>query len=270
MDARGTPGAGALLGAPAPGGICAMEGLEFEPLPHVETKEDRDPLTRSCSSNGLRNGRLKKSSLKRSDSVSSSDGGRKKSVSFDDLVTLAKPPLDAPAVLGDDDLKSQCWYTYEDMRFFACAEVQRRKSLGIDTMSCITPATEATQETLWDELGNAKRWCETFFHKHVRRPLLSRGSSGDPKSPRSPPAPRDAAAEDSPIPTPRKMQRPPRQVAFAEGTHFICCAHRESDDAAASPLPPGRGFDDHAAPDGARGPTTIHLSRAVEPPLPLE
>ena len=31
-----------------------------------------------------------------------------------------------------------------------------------------------------------------------------------------------------------------------------------------------RGFDDHAAPDGARGPTTIHLSRAVEPPLPLE
>lgn len=117
-----------------------MDGLEFEPKPESDAPPPplRAPppprLVRSASLSGLRSNGLVKPILKNSRSTPNGHA-RKKSVSFDDLVALAKPPENAP-VCTDDELKSQCWYTYDDMRFFACAEVQRRKTLGIDTMSC--------------------------------------------------------------------------------------------------------------------------------------
>jgi hypothetical protein len=187
-----------------------MDGLEFEPAPEGRAEPPRTshrmasgpPLVRSTSLNGLRSPGLVKPILKKG--VSTPGGTqRKKSVSFDDLVTLAKPPDNAP-VRSDDDLKSQCWYTYEDMRFFACAEVQRRKSLGIDTMSCITPQNTATQETFWDELASARRWCETLVSAAIRKPFLK-------------PPSRPVPTRDAPEAPARDAPPPPRDGAVPSG-----------------------------------------------------
>ena len=88
------------------------------------------------------------------------------------------------------------------------------------------------------------------------------------------------------------MQRPPRQVAFSDNAHFICCAHDPCDDPVSSPLVTGRPFaaaqnpppplppldgDDAAAAAGARRepPATDDDMRRVSAaeggePLPLE
>ena len=120
----------------------------------------------------------------------------------------AKPP--SPTT--DDDVKERCWYTMEDMRFFACAEVHRRRHLGIQSVSCVTPTDDATRETFWDSLRDAhtRSWnalmggvaagrdaasdaskrAEKAFSTRMKRPLLDVAS---PVAARAVPAPRPAS-----------------------------------------------------------------------------